>query len=144
MGGVPQRGPHPRLLSQEDRPTWTHYKVLLLSWAGWTFDFYDLILYSFLLIPIGQELHLSRVALSYVLGSSLAATAVGGVIFGMLADRYGRKAVLSWTILTYSVGTFLCGLAWNLPALLAFRIVTGLGVGGEWATGQAYIAETFP
>src|SRR5512146_79458 len=144
MGTAAQREQRGRLLSQEDKPTWTHYKVLLLSWAGWTFDFYDLILYSFLLIPIGAELHLSRVALSYVLGSSLAATALGGVIFGMLADRYGRKAVLSWTILTYSVGTFLCGFAWNFPALLVFRILTGMGVGGEWATGQAYIAETIP
>lgn len=132
------------LLSEADRPSWTHYKVLLLSWAGWMFDFYDLILYSFLLIPIGQELNLSRVALSYVLGASLASTAVGGVIFGVLADRYGRKTVLSWTIVTYSVGTFLSGLAWSFPALLVFRILTGLGVGGEWATGHAYVAETFP
>ncbi len=144
MSGSAQPRPQLRLLSEQDKPGWTHYKVLLLSWAGWTFDFYDLMLYSFLLIPIGAELHLSRVALSYVLGSSLAATALGGVMFGMLADRYGRKAVLSWTILTYSVGAFFCGLAWNLPALLVFRIVTGLGVGGEWATGQAYVAETFP
>ncbi len=144
MGTVAQREERRKFLCDEDRPTWAHYRVLLLSWAGWTFDFYDLILYSFLLIPIGEELNLSRVALSYVLGSSLAATAIGGVVFGMLADRYGRKTVLSWTILTYSVGTFLCGLAWNLPALLLFRIFTGLGVGGEWATGQAYVAETFP
>ena len=135
---------HVRLLSDSEKPGWQHYKVLLLSWAGWTFDFYDLMLYSFLLLPIGKELHLSRVALSYVLGSSLAATALGGVMFGLLADKLGRKTVLSWTIGMYSIGAFLCGFSNSLVTLLVFRIVTGIGVGGEWATGQAYIAETFP
>jgi len=77
--------------------------------------------------------------LSYVFGASLAASALGGVCFGILSDRYGRKAVLQWTILTYSIGTFLSGLAWNLETLLMFRILTGLGVGGEWATGQTYV-----
>ncbi len=137
-------GVEPRLLFQAEKPGWAHYRVLLFSWAGWTFDFYDLILYSFLLLPIGKELNLSRVMLSYVLGTSLVATALGGVIFGTLADRYGRKAVLQWTILTYSLGTFFSGLAVNFPMLLGFRILTGLGVGGEWATGHAYVAETFP
>lgn len=133
-----------RLLCDSDKPTWAHYKVLLLSWAGWTFDFYDLILYSFLLLPIGEELQLSREMLSWVLGTSLASTAIGGVVFGALADRLGRRLVLSLTILTYSVGTFLCGFATGFYSLLVFRILTGLGVGGEWATGQAYVAETFP
>jgi MFS family permease len=115
-----------------------------MSWAGWVFDFYDLILFTFLLIPIGKELQLSNVQLSYVLGSSLAATAIGGVIFGILSDRYGRRSVLQWTILTYSVGTFLSGFSPNIEWLIVFRIVTGLGVGGEWATGQTYVGETFP
>ncbi len=133
-----------KLLCDSDRPTWAHYKVLLLSWAGWTFDFYDLILYSFLLIPIGEELQLSREMLSWVLGTSLAATAIGGVIFGVVADHLGRRMVLSVTILTYSLGTFLSGFSAGFVSLLAFRILTGLGVGGEWATGQAYVAESFP
>ena len=141
MAPGPVSGP---LLCDSERPTWAHYKVLLLSWAGWTFDFYDLILYSFLLLPIGEELRLSREMLSLVLGTSLAATALGGVIFGALADRLGRRLVLTLTILTYSLGTFLCGFATGFYSLLIFRIVTGLGVGGEWATGQAYVAESFP
>lgn len=132
------------LLSERDRIGWMHWKVLLLSWAGWTFDFYDLMLCSVLLTSIGAELHVSKQALGFVLGSSLVATAAGGVLFGFLADKFGRKKVLSWTILTYSVGTFLCGLSGGFVSLLCFRIITGIGVGGEWATGQAYIAETFP
>ncbi len=132
------------LLNERAVPTRQHYRILLMSWAGWVFDFYDLILYTFLLIPIGQELQLSRVQLSFVLGASLAATAVGGVIFGILSDRFGRKAVLQWTILTYSIGTFLSGLAPGLEFLVFFRVITGLGVGGEWATGQTYVGESFP
>ncbi len=133
-----------KFLNEYEKPTREHHKILLMSWAGWVFDFYDLILFTFLLIPIGKELGLSHQALSYVLGASLAATALGGVIFGVLSDRFGRKRVLQWTILTYSVGTFLCGLAPNLVVLLIFRIITGMGVGGEWATGQTYVGETFP
>jgi MFS family permease len=132
------------LLNQYEKPTWTHYKILGLSWAGWVFDFYDLILFTFLIIPIGQELHISNLMLSYALGVSLAATAAGGVLFGFLSDRYGRKRVLQSTILVYSLGTFLCGLSNNLETLILFRIITGLGVGGEWATGQTFIGETFP
>jgi len=132
------------LLNEYEKPTRQHYKILLMSWAGWVFDFYDLILFTFLLIPIGKELHLTNVALSFVLGACLAATAVGGVIFGILSDRFGRKRVLQWTILTYSVGTFLSGLAPTLAILMIFRIITGFGVGGEWATGQTYVGETFP
>jgi len=132
------------LLNEYEKPTRQHYQILLLSWAGWVFDFYDLILYTFLLIPIGQELQLNNVELSYVLGASLAATAIGGVLFGIFADRFGRKSALQWTILTYSIGTFLSGFSANLPMLIAFRIITGLGVGGEWATGQTYVCETFP
>ncbi|MGA9405951.1 MAG: MFS transporter [Bacteroidota bacterium] len=133
-----------KFLNESEHITKTHRRILLMSWAGWVFDFYDLILYTFLLIPIGQELHLDNVQLSYALGTSLAATAVGGVLFGIFSDRYGRKRTLQLTILCYSVGTFLCGTAQNVNMLIVFRILTGLGVGGEWATGQTYVGETFP
>ena len=132
------------MLNEYEKPSKQHFQILFMSWAGWVFDFYDLILFTFLLIPIGKELALSNVELSYILGSSLAATAMGGVAFGILSDRYGRRSVLQWTILTYSVGTFLSGFASNIEWLLIFRVITGLGVGGEWATGQTYVGETFP
>jgi MFS family permease len=132
------------LLNESAIPTRRHYSILALSWAGWLFDFYDLVLFSFLLVPIRQDLGLTDGQLSLVLGASLGATAIGGVIFGWLADRFGRRPVLSITILTYSLGTLLCGAATSLPALLLFRAITGLGVGGEWATGQTLVGETFP
>ncbi len=134
----------PRFLNEHQKLTKVHYKILGMSWAGWVFDFYDLILFTFLMIPIAKEYHFSDMQMSYVLGSCLAATAIGGVIFGILADRYGRRPVLQWTVLTYSIGSLLSGLAGSFWLLMIFRIITGLGVGGEWGTGQTYIGETFP
>ena len=133
-----------RFLNEAERPSRPHFVILAMAWAGWLFDFYDLMLLSFLLVPIRKTLGLSDVSLSLLLGASLAATAVGGIFFGWVADRFGRKRVLSWTILIYSLGTFLCGTAQSFTALLAFRVITGLGVGGEWATGQTLVGETFP
>jgi len=132
------------LLNESARPSRRHYAILALSWAGWLFDFYDLVLLSFLLVPIRGDLALGDSDLSLLLGASLGATAVGGVVFGWLADRIGRKPVLSITIVTYSLGTLLCGLAPGMRSFLVFRILTGLGVGGEWATGQTLVGETFP
>jgi MFS family permease len=134
----------PRFLNESERPTRKHYLILAMCWAGWLFDFYDLMLFSFLLVPIQKSLGLSESSLSLLLGASLAATALGGLLFGYLADRFGRRSVLSWTILVYSLGTFLCGTAGGFATLLAFRVLTGLGVGGEWATGQTLVGETFP
>lgn len=132
------------LLNECGRPTARHYVILGMAWAGWLFDFYDLMLLSFLLVPIKRDLHLGDYELSVLLGVTLAATALGGILFGGLADRFGRKRVLTWTLLTYSIGTFFCGMSHAFWLFLAFRVVTGLGVGGEWATGQTLIGETFP
>lgn len=79
-----------------------------------------------------------------MLGLSLGATAVGGILFGALADRFGRKSVLQATILTYSAGALMTGLSPDLGWLLVSRVITALGVGGEWATGHAMVAEAFP
>jgi MFS family permease len=134
----------PRFLNEYEKPTRRHFVILGMSWAGWMFDFYDLMMFSFLLVPIKKTLNLSDARLSLLVGATLAATALGGIIFGYLADRYGRKTILSWTILVYSIGTFCCGFAQGALWLLVFRVVTGLGVGGEWATGQTLVGETFP
>ncbi|HET9795851.1 MAG TPA: MFS transporter [Thermoanaerobaculia bacterium] len=131
-------------LHEAKAPGRAHFEILAMAWAGWVFDFYDLILYSFLLIPLGREFHFSREQLSWIFGASLAATAAGGVLFGFLSDRFGRKAILQATILVFSAGTFASGLAPSFFWLMVARIVTGLGVGGEWGTGQTYVAETFP
>ncbi len=133
-----------RRLNECLRPSRQHYIILLLTWAGWLFDFYDLILYSFLLVPIGREFHFSREESGLLLGVSLGVTALGGVMFGRLADHYGRKTILQWTIVTYSAGVFLSGFAIGLWTLILGRAITAVGVGGEWASGQTMVSETFP
>jgi len=69
---------------------------------------------------------------------------LGGILFGGLADRFGRRRVMVWTILIYSLGTGLSALSLGVLSLMAFRAITGFGVGGEWATGHALMAEIFP
>ena len=132
------------LMNEETKLTKDHYRIFALSWAGWVFDFYDLILFTFLVTQLQADLHFSAEMLSLCLGMSLLATGLGGIVFGALGDKYGRKKVLQWTIIIYSIGTFLSAFSWSFYSLMIFRFITGLGVGGEWATGQIYINETFP
>ncbi|MGQ4915035.1 MAG: MFS transporter [Candidatus Asgardarchaeia archaeon] len=133
-----------KMLYQSEKPQWVHWKILAFGWLGWIFDFYDLILYSFLLIPIMHEFALSSMDVALVYSFSLLATAIGGISFGTIADKFGRKTTLFLTILLYSLGTFLSGFATNVYNLLLFRAITGFGVGGEWAVAQVLINETFP
>jgi MFS family permease len=80
-----------------------------------------------------------------LLGSlTLVASAIGGLIFGVVADRYGRTRALVASILIYSVFTFACGLSQNVLQLAVFRVLLGLGMGGEWASGAALVSETWP
>jgi MFS family permease len=132
------------LLSESPAVGPIHRRLLALAFLGWMFDFYDLILYTFLTRPITSELGLTRMDHSIALGLSFVATAVGGIAGGWLADRYGRRRMVSWTILLYSLGSFLSGVSFTRNALFFARAITGMGVGGEWAAGHALVAETFP
>ena len=122
----------------------SHLKIIVLCFLAWIFDFYDLILYSFLLVPIARELHLSATDSSLALGTSLLMTAAGGIIFGFAGDRYGRKPVIVTTVAIYGVGTLLCAASHSLAELILYRSITGLGMGGGWAPGQSLIAESVP
>ncbi len=119
-------------------------RIWLIALAGWLFDFYDLVLFSFLLIPIGRDLHLSDAQEAVLLGVALGGSGLGGILFGYLSDLYGRKRIMMWTISVYSAGTALTALATGPFTLLVFRLITGLGVGGEWAVGHALLAESAP
>ena len=132
------------LMNEQTKLDKNHYRIFPLSWAGWVFDFYDLVLFTFLISQLQSSLNFSAEMLALCLGISLFATGLGGIIFGALGDKYGRKKVLQWTIIVYSIGTLLCAFSWSFYSLVIFRFITGLGVGGEWATGQIYINETFP
>ena len=131
-------------MSETNEPDRFPFKIWLISFAGWTFDFYDLVLFSFLLIPIGHELGLTATQEAWLLGVALGGSGVGGILFGYLSDIYGRKNVMMWTICLYSLGTALTAFATGPVTLVIFRLITGLGVGGEWAVGHALLAESAP
>jgi MFS family permease len=78
------------------------------------------------------------------MGLSLLMTALGGLLFGFIGDRYGRRPTIIATVLIYGFGTLLCAASLNLTHLLIFRSLTGIGIGGEWAAGQSLVAETVP
>jgi MFS family permease len=140
--GVPESAREP--LMNECEPGAIHRRIVALAFAAWIFDFYDLVLYSFLLVPVARELHLTPGQSALALGTSLLMTALGGVIFGFLGDRYGRKPMIAITVAIYGVGTALCGLSNSLTQLIVFRSITGLGMGGGWAPGQSMVAECVP
>ena len=134
------------LLSESPDVLPIHRKILAFSFIGWIFDFYDLLLLSFIVAStsISADLHLSRSDVSWLLGTALGFTALGGLIGGALADRFGRKPLLVGTILVYSVGTLLSGAATGMWTMMIARAITGTGVGGEWAVAHALVGETVP
>jgi MFS family permease len=118
--------------------------TLLAASLGWMLDSYDVMLYSLVLPALMEDLGFTK-SNAGVLGSvTLLAAAAGGLIFGIVADRRGRTVALRWSIMIYAVFTAACGAAQSLAALLVFRILLGLGMGGEWASGAALVSETWP
>lgn len=113
---------------------------------GWMLDSFDVMLYSMVLAALVEDptLHLSLSVAGVLNSVTLVSAAVGGIAFGVLADRLGRKRALMAAVLIYSVFTAACGLAQSAAQLAVFRIVLGLGMGGEWATGAALVSESFP
>ena len=119
-------------------------RALLGAWLGWLLDAFDVMLYALLLGTLITEFSLSK-PMAGLLGSvTLAASGLGGVGFGLLADRYGRRPALIASLLVYSCFTFACGLATSIGQLAVFRFVLGLGMGGAWTSGAALVSETWP
>jgi MFS family permease len=115
--------------------------IFLFAFFGWTFDFYDLVLLGFLKDGVARDLHLSHAAEAWLLGGGLGASGLGGLAAGALADRFGKRQLLSVTVLVYSAGSLVCGLAPSAGVFFAGRVVQGLGIGGEWAIGHGMLAE---
>jgi MFS family permease len=121
-------------------------RAFVAASLGWMLDSFDVMLYAIVLAALLTDpvLQLSN-ATAGILGSiTLIAAAIGGIAFGVIADRLGRKKALMGAVLIYSVFTAACGLAQNVVQLAVFRILLGFGMGGEWATGAALVSESFP
>jgi MFS family permease len=123
------------------------------AWGGWALDGMDSFIYSLVLVPALTEL-LPRSGIPATAGnigfygSVLFALFLIGwgvsMIWGPVADRFGRVRTLTFTILCYSLFTLLCGLATGIWQLAALRFLAGIGIGGEWAMGGTFIAEEWP
>src|SRR5438128_885083 len=131
---------------------WT---VIFAAWLGWGFDIFDSLLMNYVApqavptllgITIGSpEAQGATLWWTGVLTSTLLiGWCVGGIVFGKVADRIGRTKTLLLTMLLYSIGTAACAFAPNIWVLVLCRIVSSLGIGGEWAAGAAMVAEVVP
>ena len=119
-------------------------RTLLAAFLGYMLDSMDVMLYALVLGQVQREMHLSAALSGAMMSATLIAAAFGGVSFGWFADRYGRVRALTLSVLVYSVATALCGFAQTATQLMLFRVLLGLGMGGEWASGAVLVAETWP
>jgi MFS family permease len=118
-------------------------KSLIAGSLGWMLDAMDVMLYSLVLSYLILELTMTSRTAGFLISLTLVASAFGGFLFGVLADRIGRTRALMASILLYSLATAACGLSRTIPQLAIFRFILGLGMGGEWTTAAALIAETW-
>jgi MFS family permease len=119
-------------------------RTLLAAAMGWALDAFDAMLYSLVLALLMRDLGMSKTIAGSLGTLTLLASGIGGVLFGFLADRIGRKHALMASILTYSICSFASGLATSIAMLAVARFVLGLGMGGEWNTGATLVAESWP
>jgi MFS family permease len=141
--------------------SWRHgvsryqWLVLFVAWLGWVFDSMDATIYALVLHPALHELlqtpgggPVDAEAIGWyggiIFSIFLIGWAVGGVLFGVVADRFGRTRTLVFTILIYAVFTGMAALSHTWWQLGIYRFLTALGIGGEWAAGAALVAEVWP
>lgn len=131
------------------------WAVVFAAWLGWGFDIIDALLFNYvsencvptlLHLPLGspEAIAATKLWTGKLTSVLLLGWAVGGIFFGWLADRIGRTRTLLLTIVLYSLGTALCAAAPNIEFLIFCRILSSLGIGGEWAAGAAMVAEVVP
>jgi MFS family permease len=116
---------------------------LVAGSLGWMLDAMDVMLYSLVLAYLVLEFGMSTRTAGLLNSLTLIASAIGGLGFGVLADRFGRARSLMGSILIYSLASAACGFSHSVVQLAVFRFLLGLGMGGEWTTGAALIAETW-
>ena len=119
-------------------------RALIAAALGWMLDAFDVMLFSLLLSSIITEFGLTKPEAGALGSITLLGAAAGGLMFGVIADKYGRTKALMGSVLIYSVFTAACGLTNSYWQLALMRALLGLGMGGEWASGAALVSETWP
>lgn len=121
-----------------------HYKLLFITGLGWLFDAMDTGLIAFVLPVLGKEWGLGAGQMGAIGSIGLVGMALGAVVAGSIADKFGRKTVFSATVILYSVATGLCALSWSYESLLLFRFFVGFGLGGELPVAATLMSEFAP
>ena len=116
--------------------------ALLAGFLGWTLDAFDFFILTFVLATVAEDFHKTIPEIALTLTASLAMRPVGALIFGLMADRYGRKGPLMISIIFYSIIEILSGFAPTYTAFLMLRLLYGIGMGGEWGVGASLVMET--
>lgn len=118
--------------------------AVLAGFLGWTFDAFDFFILTFVLAAVAKEFHRSIPDIALTLTASLAMRPVGAFLFGLMADRYGRRLPLMLDILFYSAIELLSGLAPSYRVFFFLRLLYGIGMGGEWGVGASLVLESVP
>lgn len=118
--------------------------TVLASFLGWTLDAFDFFLLVFVLSEIASDFHTSHTEVSFAITLTLMARPLGALLFGRLADRFGRRPVLMVDVLLFSVLELACAFAPSLTVLLILRFAFGIAMGGEWGIGASLVMESIP
>jgi SHS family lactate transporter-like MFS transporter len=120
------------------------WHAVTASFLGWTLDAFDFFVLVFLVDTLALKFQVPKSAIIWTLTATLAMRPVGAVVFGLLADRYGRRKPLMANVVFFSVIELLCGFAPNYTVFLVLRTVYGIGMGGEWGVGASLAMESAP
>src|SRR5207247_6140260 len=118
-------------------------RAFVAAFLGWGLDAFDFMLWALVVASLIPVFGMSKTMVGLMGSIALIGAAAGGLLFGLIADRYGRTRALMGSILIYSVSTAACGLAQSLLQLAVFRVCLGIGMGGEWGSGAALVSENF-
>jgi SHS family lactate transporter-like MFS transporter len=130
---------HPSLLSRSDQ-----WHAVTASFLGWTLDAFDFFVLVFLMDTLAAHFHVDKSKIVETLFYTLVMRPVGALIFGLLADRYGRRKPLIANVIFFSLVELLCGFAPNYTVFLVLRTIYGIGMGGEWGVGASLAMENAP
>jgi len=120
------------------------WQALFAAQLGWMLDAMDFLLFTYAVIPIRDEFHLTNDRMGALTSVALIASAFGGMVFGHFADRIGRVRAMTFSILLYSFATAGLASSSGLVTLIFWRVLVGFGMGGEWSCGAVLVAETWP